>query len=109
MNSFFANKNRKTKKQKSSLPPVNICEHLQIHLSLSASFVLKSFPGWLMLLILPAVPVSPLSWILQKCRTEKQIIRCKVTVVDVHRNAEIFCNKYPVPTTLGSLVVNVLL
>lgn len=41
-------------------PPVSICEHLQIHLSLSASFVLKSFPGWLMLLILPAVPASPL-------------------------------------------------
>lgn len=50
----------KSKTEKPSLPPVSICEHLQMHLSLSASFVLKSFPGWLMLLILPAVPVSPL-------------------------------------------------
>lgn len=41
------------------LPPVSIWEHLQMHLSLSESFVLKSLPGWLMLLILPAVPVSP--------------------------------------------------
>lgn len=39
------------------LPPVVSCEHLQTHLSLSASFVLKSFPGWARLLILPAVPL----------------------------------------------------
>lgn len=39
------------------LPPVVSCEHLQTHLSLSASFVLKSFPGWERLLILPAVPL----------------------------------------------------
>lgn len=40
-----------------SLPPVVSCEHLQTHLSLSASFVLKSLPGCPMLLILPAVPL----------------------------------------------------
>lgn len=39
------------------LPPVVSCEHLQTHLSLSASFVLKSLPGCPMLLILPAVPL----------------------------------------------------
>lgn len=39
------------------LPPKSICEHLQTHLSLSTSFVLKSLPGWPMLLVLPAVPL----------------------------------------------------
>lgn len=47
------------------LPPVVSCEHLQTHLSLSASFVLKSLPGCPMLLILPAVPLQPLRCILQ--------------------------------------------
>lgn len=46
------------------LPPVVSCEHLQTHLSLSLSFVLKSLPGCPMLLILPAVPLKPLRCIL---------------------------------------------
>ena len=48
-----------------------------MHLSLSASFVLKSFPGWLMLLILPAVPVRPLRWILWACKEKQKKKRAK--------------------------------
>lgn len=53
------------------LPPVSICAHLQMHRSLSASLVLKSLPGWLMLLILPADPVRPFRWILGAQRGEE--------------------------------------
>lgn len=53
------------------LPPVSICAHLQMHRSLSASLVLKSLPGWLMLLILPADPVRPFRWILGAWRGEE--------------------------------------
>lgn len=50
---------------------MSICAHLQMHRSLSASLVLKSLPGWLMLLILPADPVRPFRWILGAWRGEE--------------------------------------
>lgn len=56
-------------------PPVSIWEHLQMHLSLSMSLVLKSLPGWLMLLSLPAVPDRPFRWILRVGRGDTEACR----------------------------------
>lgn len=56
-------------------PPVSIWEHLQMHLSLSMSLVLKSLPGWLMLLSLPAVPDRPFRWILRAGRGDTEACR----------------------------------
>lgn len=50
---------------------MSIWAHLQMHRSLSTSLVLKSLPGWLMLLILPADPVRPFRWILGARRGEE--------------------------------------